>query len=136
MQEKDAEGQRSRPLILVAEDVGVQVRLTQMCLERADCCVIASKDGADALAQISTHHPDLIILDVDMPQLNGFQVLDTLRSHDETRTIPVIMLTAHAKDSSLFEEWATERDVFMTKPFSPPELIARVRRILDGVSSA
>jgi two-component system, OmpR family, phosphate regulon response regulator PhoB len=131
MDNGETTGTQVRPLVLVAEDVGVQVRLMQLCLERADYRVIAAKNGADALAQISAHCPNLIILDVDMPELNGFQVLDTLRRTDETRAIPVIMLTAHAKDSVLFDEWATERDVFMTKPFSPPELIARVRRILD-----
>lgn len=127
----EATAVRSKPLVLVAEDVGVQVRLTQMCLERADCHVIAAQNGSDALTAAEAQQPDLVILDVDMPGLNGFQVLDRLRNADSTRSIPVIMLTAHAKDSGLFAEWDTETDLFMTKPFNPKELIAQVQRILD-----
>lgn len=122
--------ERARPLILVAEDMGVQVRLTQLHLERAGCDVIAVPDGAQALARCATHLPDLIMLDVDMPEMNGFQVLDKLRNSDATRHIPVIMLTAHAKDAPLFAEWAESADLFMTKPFTPATLVAEVRRIL------
>jgi chemosensory pili system protein ChpA (sensor histidine kinase/response regulator) len=117
-------------LILIAEDAGIQVKLAQICLERANYRVVAARDGMEALHSIQTLRPDLVLLDVDMPVMNGFQVLDRLRSDAETCHIPVIMLTAHAKDSGLFAEWATPRDEFMTKPFSPNELLATVKRVL------
>ena len=116
---------------MVAEDVGIQVRLTQMCLERANYAVIAAPNGRDALTRIQSERPDLVLLDVDMPELNGFQVLDALRRDAETRHIPVIMLTAHAKDAALFEEWATPADAFMTKPFSPQQLVTAVKQVLE-----
>ena len=123
--------QRAKPLILVAEDVGIQVRLTQMCLERANFAVIASPNGQDALNRIQAERPDLVLLDVDMPVLNGFQVLDAIRRDPATRHIPVIMLTAHAKDATLFEEYATSVDSFMTKPFSPQQLVTAVQQVFD-----
>ena len=127
---------RDKPLILVAEDMGVQVRLTRLCLERANYAVIASPDGLDALARIQAERPDLVLLDVDMPGLNGFQVLDALRRDPATRHIPVIMLTAHAKDSSLFDEWATPNDAFMTKPFSPQQLVTAVQQVFNSAAAS
>ncbi len=121
---------REKPLILVAEDAGIQIRLTQICLERADYTVVAARNGAEALKRVAEDEPDLIIMDVDMPEMNGFQALDRLRSESHTRHIPVLMLTAHAKDAELFAEWATDADAFMTKPFSPPELVSAVRALL------
>ncbi len=120
----------ARSLVLIVEDVGVQVRLVQICLERADYRVIAARDGAEALRQVFEHMPDLILLDVDLPVLNGFQVLDTLRKEEATRSIPVVMLTAHAKDSALFAQWATQADTFLTKPFSPDALLETVQQVL------
>lgn len=122
--------ERARPLVLVAEDMGLQVRLLRLHLERAGCDVIAVSDGVQALARTETDLPDLIMLDVEMPGLNGFQVLDKLRSTAHTRHIPIIMLTAHAKDAPLFAEWAESADLFMTKPFTPDTMIAEVKRIL------
>lgn len=120
----------ARSLVLIVEDVGVQIRLVQICLERADYRVIAARDGGEALRQVTEHMPDLILLDVDLPVLNGFQVLDTLRKEEATRSIPVVMLTAHAKDSALFEQWATQADTFLTKPFSPNALLQTVQQVL------
>jgi CheY-like chemotaxis protein len=121
---------RDKPLIVIAEDAGIQVRLAQLCLERANYQVRAARDGKEALECIRSEKPDLVLLDVEMPVMNGFQVLDQLRRDEATRHIPVIMLTAHAKDSGLFEEWATARDEFMTKPFSPNQLLAIVQKVL------
>ncbi len=122
--------ERARPLVLVAEDMQLQVRLMRLHLERAGCDVIAVADGVQALVRIEAEMPDLIMLDVEMPGMNGFQVLDKLRSNEVTRQIPVIMLTAHAKDAPLFAEWAESADLFMTKPFTPSAMVADVRRIL------
>ena len=126
---------RDKPLILVAEDAGIQIRLTQICLEKADYEVVAARNGVEALRQVAEAKPDLIIMDVDMPEMNGFQALDRLRSEPETRHIPVLMLTAHAKDAELFAQWATDADTFMTKPFSPPELVATVGAMLPPAVS-
>lgn len=128
--QKESTARRERPQILVAEDMGLLVRLMRFHLERAGFDVIAVADGAQALEQCEADIPDLILLDVEMPEMNGFQVLDRLRRDAATRHIPVIMLTAHAKDAPLFAEWAESADLFMTKPFAPAELVFEVKRIL------
>lgn len=128
--QKGSTARRERPQILVAEDMGLLVRLMRFHLERAGFDVIAVADGAQALAQCEADIPDLILLDVEMPEMNGFQVLDRLRRDAATRHVPVIMLTAHAKDAPLFAEWAESADLFMTKPFAPAELVFEVKRIL------
>jgi CheY-like chemotaxis protein len=127
---------RDKPVIIVAEDSGLQLRLMQMCLQRADYSVVEAHDGVEALAHIETELPDLVTLDIDMPRMNGFQVLDRMRRDPRLRAIPVVMLTAHAKDSGLFREWATARDTFMTKPFSPEQLLTAVQRTLSAAPSS
>lgn len=121
---------RERPLILVAEDSGIQVRLMQIGLERSNYAVIPAPDGVEALALIRRERPDLVTLDIDMPRMNGFQVLDTMRQDPALCDIPVIVLTVHAKDAELFQEWTTPNDAFMTKPYSLDELVATVNRTL------
>ena len=121
----------SKPRVLVVEDAGIQVRLMELTLIRAGFEVEAAWDGQEALRRIEDYLPDVIILDVEMPGMNGFQVLNALRGNPRTASIPVLMLTAHAKDSRLFEEWAGSADAFLTKPFSPPELVEEVRCALS-----
>ena len=129
--ETPSNSQRDKPVILVAEDAGIQVRLAQICLERANFTVVAARDGVEALQKVADEMPDLIIMDVEMPEMNGFQALDKLRNDPKFQHIPVLMLTAHAKDSGLFDEWATSADAFMTKPFSPLELVSAVQALLQ-----
>jgi CheY-like chemotaxis protein len=111
---------------MVVEDMGLQVKLTTMALEKNGYDVVSARNGAEALSLLSDSRPDLILLDVEMPEMNGFQVLDRLRQDPETARIPVVMLTAHAKDAGLFSTWQQDRDQFMTKPFSPPALVKTV----------
>lgn len=120
-----------QPLVLIAEDARVQIRLAQISLERAGYRVSTALDGREALEKIRSEPPDLVILDVEMPEMNGFQVLDHLRRDPQICDIPVLMLTAHAKDSGLFDEWATDKDRFMTKPFSPHALIKAVHEMIQ-----
>ena len=119
-----------KPRVLVVEDAGIQVRLMELTLTRAGFEVDAAWDGREALRRVEDCRPDVIILDVEMPGMNGFQVLDALRGDPRTADIPVLMLTAHAKDCGLFGEWARTEDAFLTKPFSPAELVNEVRRAL------
>ncbi|HLK55643.1 MAG TPA: response regulator [Chthonomonadaceae bacterium] len=117
--------------ILAVEDMGIQVRLLQIALEQANYEFLAARDGKEALEKATTLEPDLILLDLELPDLNGFQVLHQLRQDSKTQHIPVIMLTAHAKDAAFFEENRREGDVFMTKPYNPTELITTIERILS-----
>jgi two-component system alkaline phosphatase synthesis response regulator PhoP/two-component system response regulator VicR len=76
--------------------------------------------------------PDLIIMDVMMPELDGFGALKILKEDAGTATIPVIMLTAKAQDADVFQGWKSGADLYLTKPFNPQELITFVKRIFHG----
>lgn len=120
--------------ILAVDDEKHIVRLVQVNLERAGYEVHVAYDGREALEKVPQVNPDLIVLDVMMPHMDGFTVLKTLKQNPDTRDIPVIMLTAKAQDADVFKGWQSGVDSYLTKPFNPLELISFVQRILDAKS--
>ena len=128
---KRAGGSSGGERILVVDDERHIVRLVQVNLERAGYQIVTAFDGREALEKVESEHPDLVILDVMMPYMDGFEVLQTLRKNPATSTLPVIMLTAKAQDADIFRGWQAGVDSYLTKPFNPMELLGFVRRILD-----
>lgn len=121
--------------ILACDDEKHIVRLVQVNLERQGYQVVTANDGKEALEKVESERPDLVVLDVMMPYMDGFEVLQNLRRNPSTRDIPVIMLTAKAQDADVFRGWQSGVDCYLTKPFNPMELVAFVKRIfgsLDG----
>jgi len=119
--------------ILAVDDEKHIVRLVQVNLERAGYTVVTANDGKEALQKVSEEHPDLVVLDVMMPYMDGFEVLQNLRRNPSTRDIPVIMLTAKAQDADVFKGWQSGVDCYLTKPFNPMELLSFVKRIFDSM---
>ncbi|MDW8050852.1 MAG: response regulator [Armatimonadota bacterium] len=115
--------------ILVVDDERHIVRLIQVNLERQGYQVVTAHDGKEALEKVKSEHPDLVVLDVMMPYMDGFEVLRTLRRNPETADLPVIMLTAKAQDQDVLRGWQEGVDMYLTKPFNPQELITFVKRI-------
>ncbi|MCU1327804.1 MAG: hypothetical protein JWN34_3174 [Bryobacterales bacterium] len=116
----------SLTVLIVDDDEDLRV-LARKALTRAGYGVIEAEDGATGLAMLRTNHPDLLLLDINMPGLDGFEVLRLIRENAETADLPVIVLTAQGDEESAkrsFEQGATD---FLAKPFSPPQLDARVR---------
>ena len=121
--------------ILAVDDEKHIVRLVQVNLERAGYEVVTANDGKEALQKVAEENPDLVVLDVMMPYMDGFEVLQNLRRNQSTRDIPVIMLTAKAQDADVFKGWQSGVDLYLTKPFNPMELLSFVKRIfstMDG----
>ncbi|MCS6951033.1 MAG: response regulator [bacterium] len=118
--------------ILAVDDEPHIRRLVQVNLERHGYEVVTASDGKDALEKVATEKPDLVVLDVMMPYMDGFEVLQTLRKNPETRELPVIMLTAKAQDADVFRGWQSGADLYLTKPFNPMELISFVKRIFKS----
>ena len=118
--------------ILAVDDERHIVRLIQVNLERAGYQVSTAFDGNEALKKVEGDKPDLIVLDVMMPRMDGFEVLKRLQANPETREVPVIMLTAKAQDADVFRGWASGVSAYLTKPFNPLELITFVKRIFSG----
>jgi two-component system, OmpR family, alkaline phosphatase synthesis response regulator PhoP len=121
-------GLRACRILAVDDEPNIR-RLIQVHLSRAGYQVAAAGDGAEALAQVRSRPPDLIILDVMMPGLTGLQVLEALKDDPETAAIPVIMLTAKGDDDHIRQASRTGADVYMTKPFNPEELRTVVERM-------
>ncbi len=119
--------------ILVVDDEKHIVRLVQINLERAGYKVITAQDGKEGLQKAQQEKPDLIVLDVMMPYMDGFEVLKHLKKDPETRNIPVIMLTAKAQDADVFRGWKEGVDTYLTKPFNPMELLSFVKRIFQSL---
>ncbi len=118
--------------ILAVDDEKHIVRLVQVNLERAGYEVVTANDGKEALQKVAEENPDLVVLDVMMPYMDGFEVLQNLRRNPATRDIPVIMLTAKAQDADVFKGWQSGVDCYLTKPFNPMELLSFVKRIFDS----
>ena len=121
--------------ILAVDDEKHIVRLIQVNLERAGYEVITASDGKEALDKVASEQPNLVVLDVMMPVMDGFETLRSLKANPATRDIPVIMLTAKAQDADVFRGWQSGVDCYLTKPFNPMELLSFVKRIFNSLES-
>jgi DNA-binding response OmpR family regulator len=119
-----------QPVILAADDDPDIRELVAFRLERSGYTVLQAADGEEALALALEHTPDLAVLDVMMPKIDGFELVRRLRAEDATKRMPIIMLTARAQDSDVEEGFDAGADDYLRKPFSPQELRARVQAIL------
>lgn len=120
--------------ILVCDDERHIVRLIQVNLERQGYNVVTAYDGKEGLEKVKAEKPDMVVLDVMMPYMDGFEVLKTLRRDPATEALPVIMLTAKAQDKDVFEGYHYGADMYLTKPFNPMELVSFVKRIAQSSS--
>ncbi|MHB0937312.1 MAG: response regulator transcription factor [Armatimonadota bacterium] len=121
--------------ILAVDDERHIVRLIQVNLERAGYQVLTAFDGREALKKIEDEHPDLVVLDVMMPYMNGLETLKQIRANPKTRNLPVIMLTAKAQDQDVFQGYSYGVDIYLTKPFNPVELLTFVKRIFTEMET-
>jgi DNA-binding response OmpR family regulator len=118
--------------ILTVDDDERIRRLVQINLQRAGYRVSGAGDGIEGLEQIERERPDLVLLDVNMPRLDGIELLRQLRARPDTAALPVVMLTARSQDEDVLEGTRSGANYYLTKPFSPPELLAVVRQALEG----
>ena len=123
----------STPHILVIEDDDAIATLIQYNLEKEGYDVALAGDGEEGLVQSEERLPDLIVLDWMLPKVSGIEVCRRLRSRPESRNVPIIMLTARGEESDRIRGLDTGADDFLTKPFSVPELNARIRAVLRRI---
>jgi len=121
--------------ILVVDDERHIVRLVQVNLERAGYEVAVAYDGIEALEKVAADKPDMVVLDVMMPRMDGFDVLKKLQANADTKDIPIIMLTAKAQDADIFKGWSSGVSSYLTKPFNPRELLTFVERIFQSLEA-
>ena len=128
----EAQSVSSGKKILAVDDERHIVRLIQVNLERAGYQVVTAFNGIEALQMVENEQPDMVVLDIMMPYMDGFEVLKNLRQSALTRELPVILLTARAQDADVFRGWQMSCDCYLTKPFNPTELLAYVGRIFQA----
>lgn len=117
-------------LIVIAEDEPQIANLIKFWLEKTGCEVLWGENGKLALELINENKPDLVILDVMMPIMDGFEVLRLMKEEEETSDIPVIMLTARGMEADVLKGFDSGAVDYLIKPFSVSELAARVKSAL------
>ena len=120
----------AKPKILVIEDEPDLLEVIQYNLEREGHKVIACRNGETGLSRIRTDDPDLVILDLMLPGMDGLEVCRQVKADPVTKAIPVIMVTAKGEESDVVLGLGIGADDYLTKPFSPKELVARVKVVL------
>ena len=126
----------TQPTVLLVEDEPAQREILRYNLEAEGFAVIAARDGEEALERIAEGLPDLILLDWMLPHVSGIEVCRRLRLRPETRSIPVIMLSARSEDVDKVRGLETGADDYVIKPYSVAELMARLRAHLRRVRPA
>lgn len=121
--------------VLLAEDEPNIVESLTFLLDRAGFEVTVKTDGRQALNAALDAVPDVLILDVMLPELDGYEVLRQLRSDQRTNKLPVVMLTAKGQREDRDTALACGADLFMTKPFANSEIVAAVKQLVDGPSN-
>ncbi len=128
-----ASSQESHPLVLVVDDEQRIIRFVRINLEMEGFRVIEASDGVKAVSQVRERMPDIVLLDVMMPEMDGFE---TLRMVREISSVPIVMLTVRSSEEDKVRGLDLGADDYVTKPFSPRELVSRVRAVLRRFQAA
>ena len=120
----------AKPTILVADDEEDVRELVAYRLSRSGYEVIEAADGEEAFRLAAEHPPDLMVLDVMMPRLDGYELTRRVRAEESLRSVPVILLTARSQETDVSRGFEVGADDYLKKPFNPDELVARVRAVL------
>ena len=120
----------NKPLVLVVEDEAPLLTLLRYNLEKEGFSVCEASDGEEALMQIAERKPDLVLLDWMLPMVSGLEVCRRIRRAPETRGLPIIILTARGEETDRVRGLDSGADDYVVKPFSPSELVARLRAVM------
>jgi DNA-binding response OmpR family regulator len=121
----------ARPLVLVADDDEDILQLVVLRLGRSGYDVVSATDGESAVELAMARCPDIVVIDVAMPRLDGLEITRILRAREETASIPILLLTARTRDVDVELGLAAGADDYVTKPFSPELLAQRVAALLQ-----
>jgi DNA-binding response OmpR family regulator len=117
--------------ILLVDDSATTLMMEQMVLRGQPYEILTAKNGREAVTTAATHSPDLILLDVVMPEMNGFEACRRLRQQDATRNVPIIMVTTKGEEQNVETGFESGCNDYITKPINGAELLTKVRGFLD-----
>lgn len=118
--------------ILIADDEDDIRLLIRIVLERNGFEVLEARDGYETVEMTTSQLPDLLLLDVRMPRMTGLEALDVLKANPQTRDIPILIVSAYAQEADIAAGIARGATGYLTKPFGPQELIARIKVLLES----
>ena len=118
--------------VLVVDDNPVSRELVREVLEDSDCMVLEAENGAEALTRIADEKPDVVLLDIQLPVYDGYEVLRRVRSDLKLDKLPVLALTAYAMEEDCKKALASGFDAYITKPIKAAALRIQVKKILDS----
>ena len=118
------------PKILIVDDEAVFIKMTQALLEDSGYEVLTAGDGQEGLEKTKSENPDLIILDVMMPIMNGYVMLEEVRKNEKIKDTPIILCTSKTQKDYLEETQELEIEAYFTKPFEAPIFLAKIESLL------
>jgi DNA-binding response OmpR family regulator len=116
--------------ILLVDDSETILQMEQMILEPDSYEIIMARDGAEGVAKALATQPDLILMDVVMPGMDGFEAVKRLRDHEQTRTVPIVMVTSKAEAESMETGYQNGCSDYIVKPIDRLELVAKIKNLL------
>lgn len=119
--------------LLVVDDEPSLLRAVEACLRAEGFAVTTARSGSDALLNVAQTVPDLIVSDIRMPGMSGYELAQHLRSSSRTELVPIVFLTAKGETADRIQGFRAGVDAYLTKPFEPDELVAVIRNIIDRV---
>ncbi len=120
----------TRKKILLVDDAETILMMERMILNKAGYELITAKNGEDAVSKATAERPDLILMDVVMPKMNGFEACKQIRANDTTKTIPIIMVTTRGEAESVESGFESGCDEYVTKPINGLEIVSKVKSAL------
>jgi DNA-binding NarL/FixJ family response regulator len=120
--------------LLIVDDEPNLLRAVEACLRAEGFEIVTARSGRDALVRIAETVPDLVVSDIRMPGMNGFEFAQHLRASSRTMLVPVVFLTAKDETADRIEGFRSGVDAYLTKPFEPDELVAVIKNILERVA--
>ena len=118
------------PKVLIIDDSGTSQMMARMLLASLEVSIESAKDGVEGLEKAAEVQPDLILLDIVMPRLDGFETCKRLREREATRETPILMVTTRGEESNVERGFALGCTDYICKPFNPVELLAKVKSYL------
>ena len=126
----------ARRLIMIVDDSVTVRKVTSRLLERQGYDVVTAKDGVDAIEQLENVKPDLMLLDIEMPRMDGFEVTNLVRHHEVHQDLPIIMITSRTGEKHRERAFSLGVTHYMGKPFQEAELLSNVENLLEASQGA